>query len=86
MPQPPTHTSDDLVALKGDILRWGRELGFQQIGVSDTDLADAESRLQSWLDEGCHGSMLYMGKHGTKRSRPEELVPGTMRVISARMD
>ena len=90
MPLPPTQSpkqpADDLTALKGDIVRWGRELGFQQIGVSDIDLAAAESRLQSWLDEGCHGSMLYMGKHGTKRSRPEELVPGTMRVISARMD
>jgi epoxyqueuosine reductase len=90
LPLPPTQLpeqpTDDLTALKGDILRWGGELGFQQIGVSDIDLADAESRLQSWLDEGCHGSMLYMGKHGTKRSRPDELVPGTMRVISARMD
>lgn len=75
-----------MTALKGDIQRWGEELGFQQIGVSGIDLNEAESRLQSWLDEGCHGSMRYMQKHGTKRSRPEELVPGTIRVISARMD
>jgi len=86
LPQPPTQTADDLTALKDDILRWGEELGFQQIGVSDIDLAEAETRLDQWLDEGCHGSMQYMQKHGTKRSRPEELVPGTMRVISARMD
>jgi len=86
LPQPPTQTADELAALKGDILRWGEELGFQQVGVSDIDLAAAEARLDQWLEEGCHGSMQYMGKHGTKRSRPEELVPGTLRVISARMD
>jgi len=76
----------DLEALKSEILRWAEELGFQQVGVSDIDLGAAETRLDQWLDEGCHGSMQYMGSHGTKRSRPEELVPGTVRVISARMD
>jgi epoxyqueuosine reductase len=90
LPQPPTQSPQqptiDLAALKGDILRWGEDLGFQQIGVSDIDLSEAETRLQLWLDDGCHGSMQYMKKHGTKRSRPAELVPGTMRVISARMD
>ncbi|NIA27475.1 MAG: tRNA epoxyqueuosine(34) reductase QueG [Desulfobulbaceae bacterium] len=86
LPKPPTQTAGELAALKNDILRWGEELGFQQIGVSDIDLAEAETRLEQWLDEGCHGSMQYMDKHGTKRSRPDELVPGTMRVISARMD
>ncbi len=86
MPQPPTQITGDLAALKSEILRWGKELGFQQIGVSDIDLADAENRLEQWLAEGFHGSMQYMKKHGSKRSRPEELVPGTIRVISVRMD
>jgi epoxyqueuosine reductase len=72
--------------LKTDIAHWGRELGFQQIGVSDTDLAAAESRLETWLNAGQHGTMDYMRRHGTRRSRPAELVPGTLRVISARMD
>ncbi len=76
----------DAVALKADIIAWGRELGFQQLGVSDTDLSVAESRLNDWLDQDFHGSMDYMRRHGTRRSRPEELVPGTIRVISARMD
>ncbi len=76
----------DAVALKAEILAWGEELGFQQLGVSDTDLSVAESRLDEWLEKDHHGSMDYMHRHGTKRSRPPELVPGTVRVISARMD
>ena len=75
-----------MAALKADILQWGQELGFQQLGVSDIDLAEAESFLKAWLDDGRHGDMHYMHRHGTKRSHPEELVPGTVRVISARMD
>jgi epoxyqueuosine reductase len=75
-----------MTALKADILRWGTELGFQQVGVSDIDLTEAKSRLDEWLAAGCHGEMHYMHKHGTKRSRPEQLVPGTVRIISARMD
>lgn len=69
-----------------DIRQWGQELGFQHIGVSDIDLADAETRLAEWLEEDNHGAMGYMQRHGKKRSRPAELVPGTMRIISARMD
>ncbi|MBK1720643.1 tRNA epoxyqueuosine(34) reductase QueG [Thiocystis violacea] len=65
---------------------WGAALGFQQIGITDTALDVAESRLQEWLGAGCHGSMVYMERHGTKRSRPAQLVPGTLSVISARMD
>ena len=79
-------THDDAAALKSDIQRWGQELGFQRIGVSDIDLERAEQRLDEWLSDGYHGTMRYMHRHGTKRSRPEELVPGTLRVISARMD
>lgn len=68
------------------IKRWGRELGFQQIGISDTDLSVYEKRLNKWLARHYHGSMDYMSRHGSKRTRPEELVPGTLRVISARID
>jgi len=72
--------------LKADIRRWGQEFGFQHIGVSDIDLGIAETRLNEWLEEDNHGAMRYMRRHGKKRSRPAELVPGTMRIISARMD
>ncbi len=68
------------------IKRWGSELGFQQIGIADTELQPAESHLSSWLELGRHGAMDYMTRHGNRRSRPAELVPGTVRVISARMD
>jgi len=61
-------------------------LGFQQLGVSDIDLSKSESRLVSWLDAGFHGEMGYMARHGTKRSRPDELEPKTIRVITLRMD
>lgn len=63
-----------------------RELGFQQTGISDIDLAQAEARLAAWLRQRFHGQMGYMSRHGAKRSRPELLVPGTVRVISVRMD
>ncbi|MDA1064211.1 MAG: tRNA epoxyqueuosine(34) reductase QueG [Proteobacteria bacterium] len=83
---PHIHTTAELHSLKADIIRWGLELGFQQLGISDVDLATAEARLQTWLEDGRHGDMDYMQRHGSKRSRPEELVPGTLRVISVRMD
>jgi epoxyqueuosine reductase len=84
--QAPTQSAVDGVVLKDDIVRWGRQLGFAQIGVSDTELSEAEARLESWLGKDRHGTMHYMSRHGTRRSRPQELVPGTVRVISARMD
>ncbi len=62
------------------------ELGFQALGVADIDLDKAEERLKEWLDRRYHGSMEYMSRHGTRRSRPAELIPGTLRVISVRMD
>ncbi len=65
---------------------WGKELGFQQTGISDIDLDQAETRLSEWLAQQFHGEMHYMQRHGLKRSRPAQLVPGTVRVISARMD
>lgn len=68
------------------IKAWGVELGFQQVGITDVDLAEAEGRLQTWLRSNFHGEMHYMARHGTRRSRPGKLVPKTIRVISARMD
>jgi epoxyqueuosine reductase len=72
--------------LAARVKAWGRELGFQQVGITDTDLGAAETRLRDWLAEGRHGTMEYMARHGLKRSRPADLVPGTIRVISVRMD
>ncbi|MDR7267757.1 epoxyqueuosine reductase [Pelomonas saccharophila] len=65
---------------------WAHGLGFSQIAVADVDLSSAEPGLQAWLDAGHHGRMHYMAAHGMKRARPAELVPGTLRVITARMD
>jgi epoxyqueuosine reductase len=75
----------ELALLAQHIRDWGRELGFSAIGISDTDLSRTEAGLVEWLDAGYHGEMDYMAKHGLKRARPAELVPGTQRVISARM-
>ena len=65
---------------------WGRELGFQAVGIADADLSAAEPRLLEWLGRGWHGEMEYMARHGALRARPAELKPGTLRVISCRMD
>ncbi|MCZ8292385.1 MAG: tRNA epoxyqueuosine(34) reductase QueG [Hylemonella sp.] len=65
---------------------WARELGFSQIGVSGVDLSSAEEGLRDWLSRGFHGEMAYMAAHGLKRARPAELVPGTVSVITARLD
>jgi epoxyqueuosine reductase len=79
-------TVDQAHALAHEIKRWGEQLGFQQVGVADCDLAQSEQRLEQWLAAGRHGDMYYMARHGSKRSRPAELVAGTLRVISVRMD
>jgi len=76
----------DYAALARDIKSWGRALGFQQVGIADTELGEHETHLLNWLGAGHHGEMHYMDKHGTRRTRPAELVPGTLRVISVRMD
>ena len=68
------------------MLGWAQALGFSQIGVADVDLSAAEPGLLAWLAAGFHGRMDYMARHGLKRARPAELVPGTLRVITARMD
>lgn len=82
----PRRNAIDYGELARCIKRWGTELGFQQVGIADIDLAEDEHRLAAWLSAGMHGEMGYMARHGTRRSRPEELVPGTVRAISARMD
>ncbi len=76
----------DYQQLANDIKAWGRELGFAQVGITDTDLKSHEAALQAWLDAGHHGDMDYMARYGMLRARPQELLPGTLRVISARMD
>src|SRR5688572_31081973 len=78
-------TGMDYVALAQRIKDWGRELGFQAVGIADADLAAAEPRLLDWLGKGWHGEMEYMARHGALRARPAELRPGTLRVISCRM-
>ena len=85
-PQPPPGPAIDYPDLAHQIKRWGAELGFQQVGITGTDLDADEAHLLRWLAAGRHGDMDYMARHGTRRSRPAELVPGTLRVISVRMD
>lgn len=76
----------DLIALTVSIREWAAQLGFQQVGITDTDLSEDAARLDAYLAAGYHGEMDYMASHGTMRSRPAELVAGTRRVISVRMD
>jgi epoxyqueuosine reductase len=78
--------SSGLAHLKREIAGWAAELGFRRFGVSGIDLSQAEARLQDWLTRGFHGGMDYLERHGTRRSRPAELVPGTVRVLSFAMD
>jgi epoxyqueuosine reductase len=82
----PAHGRGDLFRLARRIKDWGRELGFQQVGIADVDLSADEARLLDWVGRGRHGAMDYMSRHGTRRSRPAALVPGTVRAVSARMD
>jgi epoxyqueuosine reductase len=79
-------THNDYTQLAADIKKLGRALGFAEIGISDTNLTAAELEHQTWIKKGFHGDMDYMAKHGTKRTRPAELVPNTVRVISVRLD
>ncbi|MFH1044421.1 MAG: tRNA epoxyqueuosine(34) reductase QueG [Pseudomonadota bacterium] len=76
----------DYALLAHAIKVWGRELGFQAVGIADTDLGAAEGRLAEWLAAGFHGEMDYMARQGSRRARPAELRPGTLSVISARMN
>ncbi len=72
--------------LAQSIKLWGKALGFDHVGIADIDLATQEAHFVSWLEQGFHGAMDYMAKHGKKRTRPADLVPGTVRVISVRMN
>jgi epoxyqueuosine reductase len=82
-----TPLSDSQLAdLANEIRALGAELGFGRIGIAGVDLAEDEAHLERWLAEGRHGELDYMQRHGRKRTRPDLLVPGTLRVISARMD
>jgi epoxyqueuosine reductase len=84
--QDSTHSFDSLTATVSLCQAWGQELGFSQIGVADIDLSEAEPGLLAWLAAGFHGEMGYMAQHGLRRARPAELLPGTLSVITARMD
>jgi epoxyqueuosine reductase len=77
---------DISAGLQAQLQQWGHALGFSQIGVAGIDLSSAEPGLLAWLAQGFHGDMDYMQRHGLKRARPAELVPGTLSVITARMD
>ncbi len=68
------------------IKQWGRELGFDAVAIAGTELDAEEARLMDWLGRGWHGEMDYMARHGARRARPAELVPGTVSVITARLD
>jgi len=83
---PERPTPPDRTALLADLRRWARELGFARLGVADIDLTQDEAHFVDWLRAGFHGEMAYMSRHGTKRTRPAELVPGTVSSISVRMD
>jgi epoxyqueuosine reductase len=76
----------DLSVVKRELAARAAALGFGALGVASIDIPEDERHLLNWLADGFHGEMDYMERHGTKRSRPEELAPGTVRVVSARMD
>ena len=82
----PSARQTDHAELATRIKQWGAELGFQQVGISATELGSDEAHLLAWLAANRHGEMGYMQRHGTRRSRPADLRPGTLRVISARMN
>ena len=87
LPQPnasPHPGPRDWAALAAAVGNWGRELGFDAIGIADIDLASEEVHLVEWLAAGRHGAMDYMARHGVTRARPAALVPGTQRVRRGR--
>lgn len=81
-----TNPTNDANKLTADIKQWGLKIGFNHIGITDTNLQAAEAKHQAWIAKNFHGEMDYMAKHGVKRTQPAELVPNTIRVISARLD
>jgi len=77
---------EELNILTKKVKQWGYELGFQELGITDTDLSIAEQRFNDWIEKKMHGDMEYMSRHGTKRTRPAELEQGTLSIICVRMD
>jgi|TARA_Y100000310_G_scaffold345518_1_gene465887 epoxyqueuosine reductase len=86
MPAPKSAESTDFEVLASDIKRWGRELGFQHIGISRMELGEHPSYLTDWLARGYQGEMSYLSRRRVNRSHPAELIPGTLSVITARMN
>jgi epoxyqueuosine reductase len=86
VPDPSASPAYNDVELAASIKAWSVDLGFAELRITNATLDTADAGLQSWLDAGFHGQMDYMAAHGSKRTRPAELVPGTVRVISARMN
>jgi len=76
----------DLAALAQSIKIWGQELGFAHVGIAGVDLGEHEKHLQRWLEAGYQGEMDYLAAHDGKRAHPDQLIPGTVRVVSLRMD
>ena len=76
----------DYPQLAQQIKKWGQALGFQQVTITDTELSETGERLNQWLQKDYQGDMQWMSEHGEKRYHPEQLLPGTQRVISVRMD
>jgi len=76
----------DFIHLAQNIRAWGKNLGFSQVGITDTNLGNEEAGLMSWLDSGFHGEMNYMAKHGSLRTKPADLLPGALSVITCRMN
>jgi len=83
---PLTEKRINYAELADNIKIWATDLGFQQAGITGISLSEDETHLLNWLDRGMHGEMAYMARHGSRRSRPADLLPGTLRVISLRMD
>ena len=86
MSGPFTHAEPDYVVLASRIRELAREYGFQRCGIAGVELGEDETYLRDWLAQGLYGSMEWMARHGDKRSRPDDLVPGTLRVISVGLD
>src|SRR5687768_5582208 len=82
----PVSDPQTLLVLKSSLVALAKQRGFDALGISDIDLQKDAAHLDRWLAEGKHGEMGYMARHGTRRSRPAELVAGTVRVLSARMN
>jgi epoxyqueuosine reductase len=83
---PSAHSPQQLEQLRADLVALARARGFDALGVSDVELGPDAAYLERWVEAGRHGEMEYMWKHGTRRTRPADLVPGTVRALSARMN